>query len=161
MNDANAPNTAHRVAVALSLFRLEVLDASIALMTNNSANFRLESIRMLGLSERPLKPALRPLIQCLQDTEAAVAAAAAGALGKIAMEPALVVPALTASLKDERQVVKKAIMRALGAFHTDARSAIPALLAFLKDPDPKIGMIASETLLQIDFQALEQAQKPE
>jgi len=153
MNDVHAPKSAGRATLVLSDLAFRLPYASIALITNDSASLRLQSVQKLASGRvYTLHSALPGLIHCLEDKDAEVAEAAAKALGQAELEPDLVVPALTASL--QRAVVRRAAITALGKFRDQARPAVPALVGLLTDPVPLIRHLATNALLRIDPEAL-------
>jgi hypothetical protein len=90
------------------------------------------------------------LLTCLkQPDDDGVASAAAGSLGKLALEPNLVIPALAALVHDNRREVRLSVTRAIGNFGTNARVALPYLVAALQDSDKLVRNSATNALLTI------------
>lgn len=99
------------------------------------------------------KPALQPLIESLEDSDATVRAAAASALSKLD-EPKETVPALVRVVKDEKETpVRLAAIMGLGLIGAPARDAVPALREVMKDAkseeQKRIARAAGEAVRQI------------
>jgi HEAT repeat protein len=81
------------------------------------------------------------LLKCMEEKDEVMAAAAASALGEVALDTKRVVPALTARLRDGRLAVRCGAARALGnlannrAAIPDFRGAVPELVIAQRDPD--------------------------
>jgi HEAT repeat protein len=104
-----------------------------------------------AIRARDVKDAVEPLLGALKDDkDADVRRASAKALGNIAPDSKLVVPALTEALKDKSMAVKLAAVTALGQYGGDARSALPPLreLAGMKN-DKKLSQAARVALKSI------------
>jgi HEAT repeat protein len=153
MKDRRAPQAADRASRAIRHLSFSVLAADLVLMTNSDPRIRLDSVQRVGSLEGDFHPAVHTLVQCLHDPDVEVAKAAAVVLGRRAVEPQVVVPALIESL--HRPVLQADAISALGAFHTKAQPAVPALVELLKDPVPLSRKLASRALRQIDPEALE------
>jgi len=90
------------------------------------------------------------LLTCLkQPDDDGVASAAAGSLGKLALEPNLVIPALAALAHDNRRDVRLSVIHALGNFGTNTRVVLPYLVAALQDSDGLVRSSATNALLTI------------
>jgi HEAT repeat protein len=81
-------------------------------------------------------------------------------LGKIGLEPQLVVPALMRALEDRRGSVRQDAAFALGNYGDAARPAVPGLQALLGDEMPLVQRAARETLQAIAPAALTNAPAP-
>jgi HEAT repeat protein len=90
-------------------------------------------------------------------TDARFGAAAARTLGKIAKEPGLVVPALTALLTSGTDYVRETAVVALGQFGTKAENALPELIRTLDDTNPRLRTAATNALKAIDPEAAAKA----
>jgi HEAT repeat protein len=89
------------------------------------------------------------LIQCLADPREMEAGDAANALGRLRMEPDLVVPALTNCLSFSSLYVRCFAVRSLGRFGKEARPAVPSLVASLSDPDAAVREFSTNALQEI------------
>jgi len=90
------------------------------------------------------------LLTCLkQPDDDGVTSAAAGSLGKLALEPNLVIPALAALAHDNRRDVRLSVIHALGNFGTNTRVVLPYLVAALQDSDGLVRSSATNALLTI------------
>ncbi len=90
---------------------------------------RAEAARALAALGPVAEPALDDLVQLLGDTNDEVRLAAAYALGRLSMQPEMVVPNLMEAL-DDRDLVRPAAV-AIAAYGPAARSAVPRLASSL------------------------------
>src|SRR5262249_46367886 len=96
-----------------------------------------------------INPAVPLLVTNLMDRDQRVAEAAVTALGKWAIEPEIVVPALTNCMETTNTSLRSLAVFNLKYFGASARSAIPSLEKALSDPDKLIRDNAIRTLNQI------------
>jgi HEAT repeat protein len=78
-------------------------------------------------------------------------------LGALAMQPEIVVPALTNGLTHPKYQVRAAAAAALGVFGLQASSAAPGVLTLLTDTNRDVRKVATNTLLKIAPEALTNA----
>ncbi len=112
MNDPKATNVARHATKALTEMRKSI-PALAALLTNGSAQVRLDTlgqIQFLGTNAGPLLPAW---FACLNDADEKVAGLAALLLGHSQFEPDLVLPALEKAGKDPRARVRECAEKGL------------------------------------------------
>jgi HEAT repeat protein len=122
--------------------RIDVNKQITLLKSAKSAKDRAEAASELGrhgaIRARDVKDAIEPLLEALKsDSNAEVRRAAAKALGDIAPDSKVVVPALTEALKDSAVGVKMAAAMALGQYGAEARSALPSLRELAQDKKQK------------------------
>ena len=113
MNDPHAPYGAKRAAWALAGSGKAALPAFVAGLTNQQGRAREAILYCIGNLGTNASPAGPVLIQCLKDKDQTVAVRAAWVLGRLPLEPALVVPALTTGVQDSRSEVRHAAGEAL------------------------------------------------
>ena len=90
------------------------------------------------VNKRLIKDAEPAMVKALDDKDDAVRAAAAQAVGMIALDPEEIVPKLTTMLeKDKVEAVKIGALQGLAAMGKEAKSALPKLKKLLKDEDKK------------------------
>ena len=97
------------------------------------------------------------LVQDTTETNYLIRSAAVWTLGAIHSNPALTVPALTASLRDPADSIRGTAARGLGNFGSDAQSAVPELILALTDIGPFTRNNAAKALKLIDPAAAAQA----
>jgi len=101
-------------------------------MTNHTTPDRTQillnmtAIQRLGAGATSAVPAL---IQCLAENNPMVSIAASDALGKLATQPEIVIPALTNALEGTNYFVQFHIIRAIAQFGSRATNAVPTLLS--------------------------------
>lgn len=93
--------------------------------------------------------AVEPLIEALSSMNHRIRANAALALGEIALESELVVPALACLLNDSNDQVRMSTIVALGQFGSTAKSAIPALSEHLTGDDKDLVATAAYAIGEI------------
>jgi HEAT repeat protein len=115
----------------------EALWLLVGALTNSqsSSRHRQSAAWGIGTMESNAAPAIPLLIGCLRDEKSGTAICAATALGRMKIEPAIVVPALTESLGSSNQDMRRIVADFLPNFGNDARMAIPKLVSMLVDPD--------------------------
>jgi hypothetical protein len=153
MNDPNSSLLDRQQPIfALGYLGEEAFPPILAALSNPNhpdraaAAFIIGSSRDLGTNRVRAVPVL---LQCLADKDVVFAASAATALGRLEMEPSLVVPALTNSLGGSRKLVRRSAARALGHFAGQAQKAAPALVRALSDSDVKVRSEATHALSHI------------
>jgi HEAT repeat protein len=134
MNEAKTPTGSRRARNVLSSLTSYSLSANLVIFANEPASNRLYRVQQIGkfASSPGFRSALPLLLHLLQDEDIEIAEEAAKTLGRARMEPSIVVPALTDSLK--RQVVRRGAITALSAYGDDARPALPALTVLRATP---------------------------
>jgi len=155
MTDPKAGFSAIWATYSLAHLGPEGLHPLMTVLTNHQMPIHKEvliNMPFLGTNARPAVPLL---IQCLNDKDEFAAHLAALALGRLRLDSAVVVPALSYILEDSRPRVRISGANALGRFADEARPAVPALLKLFKDPDPKVRDAATNALNRVDPQALE------
>jgi HEAT repeat protein len=119
------------------------------LANTNAMNrrFVVDQIGLYPVLASNAAPAVPLLIQCLHDVDPEVREMAAASLGRIALEPAQVVPALTNCLSvSATPLLRVRATWALGVYREHARAAMPSLLNELTDPDPDVREAATNAL---------------
>src|SRR5262249_27090055 len=104
------------------------------------------------------KSAVPVLVEILKKDEVppaaqAVQREAASALGSIAADPAVAVPALAEALQAKSAYLRVAAAGALGRFGSEARPAITALSTALQDKEVPVRVEAALALWRVDRQA--------
>jgi HEAT repeat protein len=90
------------------------------------------------------------LVKALSESQAAVRAIAAAALGQVEGRPSEAVEPLTAALADSEPTVRASAAAALGHFGSKARKAVPALTNLKQDSSPEVRVAAVEALKSIN-----------
>jgi hypothetical protein len=91
-------------------------------------------------------PALPCLLENLTNTDQNISVTAFRVLGELAVEPAVVVPALTNRMQDADENRRREAILELRRFGDKARSALPALKLALTDPDEPARYFATNAL---------------
>ncbi len=86
------------------------------------------------------------LIQTLDDPDSDCARAAAHTLGKLGLQPDIVIPALTSALQRPECSMRVAAARTLSTFGTNAFQAVPALQLALADQNEYVRGAVSNAL---------------
>ncbi len=158
--DALVPDPTVRHQLAKTGFRLlgpassPALSEFLITLTNLSAPFRQnasDAISNLGPNAGPAIPAL---LACLQETNEAIAVAAAEALGRLRLERDV-------GLSSPLSKVRLSAGEALSSFGPEARAALPALLPLLNAPAPDIRGAVEGAILAIDPDAMPEARRKE
>jgi hypothetical protein len=110
----------------------------------NPPRVRVGAVRVLG-DFTTNSSAVALLVSCLGE-EPHVAEEAAGALGKLHLEPAIAVPALVKAAENGPIEIREQAIRSLGRFSTNARPTVEVLTNFLTDPEPIIRETTTNTL---------------
>jgi HEAT repeat protein len=145
---------AHRAVDALVKIGPLALPALISVSTNRNARARfyaMRSISILGTNAAPVVP-----IIILYLTDKAVAGAAFETLGRLKLEPQLVVPSLMARAHDPDAVLRSWAIITLGDFGQEARRAAPELLSALSDNEAAVRESATNALQIIAPELLKQ-----
>jgi len=109
------------------------VESLMAVLRTPNSRWQASAAAEIGNVGTNALAAIPILIQCL-DGDTLLASHAAGALGRLRLEAAIVVPALTHSLRDRRDLVRLSAVAALGQFRAEARPAVPELLRLRDDP---------------------------
>ena len=110
---------------------------------------RLRAASALSEFGRHARPAIPALVRCLVDKDSKVAGYAALSLGRLTLEPDMVVPALTNVLQSTNLGLRNCSALALGYFGEKATSAVPHLQLLLDDPAEKVRKTATNSIRQI------------
>jgi HEAT repeat protein len=89
------------------------------------------------------------LIECLDATDEQLAGTAAVALGRMRLQPDLVVPELAKRLTDPRTGVRRMAVRSLGLFGKDSVTVLPLLVERLSDKNNDVRDAATNALQKI------------
>jgi hypothetical protein len=119
-------STASWAAEALGDIGPAAFPALVQILTNSSSYNRFAVISALTRFGTNALPAL---IWSLGDTNKSISGAAASAIGRIGLEPALSVPVLTKCLRSPNGATRVGAALALTEFGGDARFALPELQA--------------------------------
>ncbi len=129
-----------RSLVASSLIRALLADRNVEVRRQSARS--LARIIVAPQAGAMTAVAARGLVQALGDNDPGVRAAVADALGRIAPEPEVVVPALLRSAKDDDQWVRGAAIAALGLIqkkaNVDRKDVRLAMAAAMIDPSPHV-----------------------
>jgi len=146
--------TVRRAIFPLADIGKESLPALVAALgnPNNPDRETIEdALRSMAIRGVDTSAAVPMLLQCLKDTNAAVATWSADALIWVARkDPSAAIPALTDCLQHPKAEVRDMAAQALGSFREKARAAVPDLQKLLNDPDPHVRWQASNSLEKID-----------
>ncbi len=126
-------------------------------LTDQDTEIRKYALDWICLLQNDARPAVPLLIRLLHDHDPSIPWRAAWTLGKLHLEPSLAVPALTNALQSSDTGLRLASAAALGFFGPAARSATPALLQALHDSDTDVRSSATDSLREINAQALTNA----
>jgi hypothetical protein len=127
--------------------RLAETIADLAAPQRRGTAYIIEDVEKQGVIVDDLVLAL---IKNLADRDHDVAKSIAYSLGEMAIQPDLVVPALTNCLRSTDLYMRGAALDALGKFGANARSAVPALIPELEDPDPSVRKWATNALTHVE-----------
>jgi hypothetical protein len=127
--------------------RLAETLADLAAPKRRGTAYIIEDVEKQGVNVDDLVPAL---IKNLADRDHDVAKSTAYSLGEMAIQPDLVVPALTNCLRSTDLYLRGAALDALGKFGANARSAVPALIPEQFDSDPSVRKWATNALKHVD-----------
>jgi hypothetical protein len=146
---------AHRAVDALCGIGSVGVPGLLGVMTNKHAVARFYTIissQRLGTNAISVIPTL---ILCLKDRE--VAAAAFEALGRLKLEPQLVVPVLVDTVHHPDALMRSLALITLGDYGHEARFAVPAILPALADKDESVREYARSLLQAIAPEVLTNA----
>ena len=133
----------------------EQVPSLIKLLKNKDAKVRANAADDLGqvgaIRALDAETAVVPLKDALRDKEPNVRRAAAAALGKLRLEPRVVVPELAKRLDDGSPTVIQAAAVALGAYGAEAQEALPALQKAQKNAgaDKKLRKLIQGAIAQV------------
>ena len=159
--DAKSEQVSYWALHALAYVGRDGLPPLIAAVRDPQHRNRPCAASMLGYAGRhgaDVSAAVPVLARCLQDPDEGVVAAAE-ALGNLAIEPDISVPALAAALADRRGYVRYSAVVALEGFGKAARPAVPALLNAIKDSDNDVRSRAKQLLREIAPEELGQVEQ--
>lgn len=123
LNDSEFGAKAAEILGLLALEPFLVVPALTQSLQSTNANLRAAAARALGNFGPLARPAIPALISILRGPEDRwTQAAAADALGELALDPELVIPALTASLQSSNRTLQIAARLALNRFQYHLRN---------------------------------------
>ena len=148
MNQTNHPVASNLATLALSFSdRPEALPPLMNAITNlHAPDLRYSAIDGVGIMGTNALPAVPLLFSCTKDPDRRVAERAAFVLGRLKLEPGLVVPALISNAVTNRSASCVTILFALGQYGTNAQPAVPLLLKALHDQDENVRSAATNAL---------------
>jgi len=112
--------------------------------------YQSSAAMVLGRFGTNAAPAVPLLLEMLaKDRDPMARGQAAGALGKIRVEPASVLPALVQSLKDTTPYIRDLSAGAIVSYGAEARPIVPTLVELLKGPDTLLRSTVATTLGRI------------
>lgn len=117
-----------------------------AIISNPNAKPRFLAINCLQQFGTKSLSAIPALLNCLNDKSPIIVSAAAEALGTLALEPTIVIPALTATLQSTNAQCRAGAVRGLGNFTNASALAAPPLRRALRDQDPLVRIEAANAL---------------
>jgi HEAT repeat protein len=147
--NSESPDKSFYAFLALSHIRPTAAAAMSRVLANSDLahdRFKMQFIGMMGTNAQPLVPTL---VRNLEGTNIFVAEACAEALGLLALEPDLCIPALTNKLADPYTLVRLGTVQALAGFGPRALPALPHLTNALSDPDPAVRGTAAYAITRI------------
>jgi HEAT repeat protein len=160
-DDRKSTSTAWLALYALANVGEDALPYLIGFLEGTNNANRVESARYIGsfpLLRTNAAPAIPALLRCLQDKDAGVRCAAALALGRAALKPEVVVPALVATYQTAADWnVRRSCVSALGRFGPRARDADGLLVAALSDPKEIVRQSATNALKRVAPEVLTNA----
>jgi HEAT repeat protein len=162
MNDAGSPAAAGRALYAVAHLGPDGLPLLLALLQNTNAPNRSTAAAAIGqLPALGTNAAIQTLMNCLEDPDPQVAAAAAFSTAWITPTPELVFPAVfRTALAATNEPARYYAIMALGFLHHHARPAIPYLQAARSDPDPIVKYAAGMSIDRIGPGAMTNAPPP-
>jgi hypothetical protein len=138
------------VLAALALIGEAGFSPSMQALTNRHQEIRVCAARTMFCHGTNAAPALPVLITYLKESDETLAAASAWSLGRLRLEPELVVPALIQALSDPRKEVRECAGRGLAFYGSRARFAISALQKLQHDDSrPEVRQIAGDAIFLI------------
>jgi hypothetical protein len=145
--------------IALGVDARSSVPALIALLNDTNPDVRYAAVFALRSLGPVAGESLPSLIKCLKDPEFTVQSDAILALGEIHQEPERVIPILVEFLAQPQNpqysvAIHGNAMWSLRQFGAQAKPAVPMLLGYLNDPEESIRSTATNTLRQIDPEAL-------
>ena len=145
MNDWSHDSLAQRAATILPYLGPEALPSLAATLTNKYPIrcIVLERIPLMGTEASPLVP---QLVQLLSDTNTFLATGVAVTLGKLRLEPTLVMPSLTNCLQSPKPFLRMAAAEALLNFANPPDAARTTLLTLVSDSDPVVRIAATNAV---------------
>jgi HEAT repeat protein len=156
LNDSRHHYTAGRAAVALADIGDDGVPSLLRAL-EQPGHHALQPV-MCALFWAPPKGtnatlAVNLLVRHTRDKGFMAAQTAVDALGAIATDCRISLPALTDALASEDAEIREAAASAIGKFGTNAHTALPALLAVLKDSSPRVQSSASNAVAMIQPKA--------
>ena len=146
-NDTNDLDRARIAIGALGYLGAQAFPTLLALLTNQNKELCCYAARQMCYQGSRARPAIPVLVTYLSDQT--MAETSANVLGRLALEPNLVVPALSNSLHDPQKSVRRASAEALAGFTNAIAPAATAITTSLTDPDPGVRERATNALLKI------------
>lgn len=132
---------------------MEILEQDISILSRQVVVSALAAVGPAAKSASPL------LLQALTNSDGAVRAHAAFALGKIEAQPESVIPDLIRALRDSSPHVRLSALVTLSEYGTNARLAVPALLEWYQNETNRPSNLQAEsvdagTLLQVALEKI-------
>ena len=158
--DPKSPLGSYLAVSVLLTFRKDAIPGLLAILGNpqGTAWWPVMDHFRYGVRARDLgtnaNTAVEILLRFLKDRNGTVRTAAARALGNLALQPEVVIPALAKSAEDSEWMVRARSVEALANFGELARPVTPIFLHALNDPDSQVRREATNTLLKVAPEAL-------
>jgi HEAT repeat protein len=124
----------------------------VATDLEEDVELRRSAILMLSRLGPDAAPAAQPLTVLMRSGSERICQAATVALGELAFEPKISIPALMVAAADTAFSARRSAVRGLGKFGAPAAQLIPLLCSLLHDP--KVGSMAAAALEEIGLDTL-------
>ena len=151
--DPASPSAAYHAQLAIALLGADGLPSLVEVLDDTNAPNRASAVLHIGGFPKPQSngaAAVPALVRCLDQGDPVVQAYAIEALGNLALNPEIAVPALVRSATPSRNTdVRLRAFQALSRFGEGARAAVPALQSAMQDEDSLIRFGASLALSRI------------
>jgi HEAT repeat protein len=148
----NEDETARRAIQALASLGDDNVIVLAHFLTNSMPSRRRYIAEMLGfdISLGGSPPARVPiLLGCLDDADDSVVEVAAETLGRLEVQPEVVVPALELAFRKSTGKARASIVAALGNYGVKAKGTLQLLREALRDPDQEIRGSATNAIARI------------
>jgi HEAT repeat protein len=119
----------------------------------NSLGVRLAAMYALGNMGTNANDSIDVLLDCMKETPSIEPEWAAWVLGRVAVDPESVIPALTNALQSPTVGLRRSAVNSLSELGGRARSAVPALKTALTDVDQAVRVNATNALAQMQVPA--------
>jgi HEAT repeat protein len=149
LNAENFSESMNRAVAILPYLGKDAMPPLIAVLTNQEHGLRYQVAGTMAVMGTNARPAVPLLVEFLKGSNEWLACISADTLGKLKIEPANVVPALSNSIQDPRPYVRISAAEAMYEFEGNEEIARKTLISLFDSPDFEVRRQATNAVRRI------------